>query len=158
MYCTYIAVCVQVYMAGRRTDNHRVDGQQLNDCVGTVGGFLHLAISVPSMIIFLAKARTSPPKCPTNKAFNSQFTRCCRSDCVSCASHLCIYVVSPIAKLCHLLVWISCHSISCSRSKSTMGREWGWFGAIWKEIVQLSNWTKWSSARTKEWNLRTIHS
>lgn len=115
-------VCRSLY-GWKKDRHHKVDGQQLNDCVGTVGGSLHLAISVPSMIIFLAKARTSPPKCPTNKAFNSQFTRCCRSDCVSCASHLCIYVVLPITKLCHLLVWISCHSISCSRSKSTMGRE-----------------------------------
>lgn len=101
-----------------RDRHHRVERQQLNYRVGPVGDLLHLAISVPGMIIiFLAKARTSPPKYPTNTTSNSPIYWCFRSDWVSCASHICEYVVLQNVKLCHLLVWISCHSISCSWNK-----------------------------------------
>lgn len=57
-----------------RDRHHIVERKQLNYCVGPVGGLPHLAISVPGMIIFLAKARTSPPKYPTNTTFKSPIT------------------------------------------------------------------------------------
>lgn len=55
----FIAGCVQVLgpmiVWLERNRHHRVHRQQLNDCAGAVGGLVHLAVSVSSIIIFLAR-------------------------------------------------------------------------------------------------------
>lgn len=76
----YIAECEQVHGSMfvwlERDRHHKVRGQQLNDGVGPVGGLFHLAIAVPSMIVFLAEASTPPPQYPSKHNFQFPIHSC----------------------------------------------------------------------------------